>query len=554
MADQTGELRRIHWDECFAFTRIFKSFRMAIQPGKLGLALAGVILMGIWGSLLDGLWPASVQPVGAETWAYWQVPQVDTWREAQKIRRTEMLRDLYGPGGLLKGAAAPSADTLASPAAIARAQDQLEERYAGEIAKLDDKPQAIASVAERYRAAHESLGQFRTRGVFRSFLKYEQEAVGHLLGEARSLLLLDGWALARDTDTVISAKYRTHQLRAVADFGDIGMVGTTLLMYRGVQWLIGEHPLFAILFLFGSLAIWSVFGGAICRMAALNAARDEQISMRTAVQFAVRKFFGFFSAPLLPVIMILMVGATLFLGGLFPLSVPYVGEILGGILMVLALVGGFVVTLIMVGAVGGGALLWPTVAVEGSDGFDAMSRGYSYFYSRPWRTVVYSIVAAIYGGVTYAALRYFVYLVLRVTRAFVGAGTWLTSRPGTGVPGANKLDAMWPIPTPDNLVGDWSCMLGLMRWEGLGAVFIHLWVLLLVLVLCAYLVSFYFSAGTVIYTLLRHKVDATDFDDVYLEEDEESAMPGAAASAIAAAPASRTTPRASATPPGTSPD
>ena len=38
------------------------------------------------------------------------------------------------------------------------------------------------------------------------------------------------------------------------------------------------------------------------------------------------------------------------------------------------------------GTVGGFGLMYPTVAVEGSDSFDAISRSFSYVFARPWRS------------------------------------------------------------------------------------------------------------------------------------------------------------------------
>ena len=37
----------------------------------------------------------------------------------------------------------------------------------------------------------------------------------------------------------------------------------------------------------------------------------------------------------------------------------------------------------------------------------------------------------------------------------------------------------------------------------------------------AFAISFYFSANTIIYYLMRREVDATELDDVYLEQSEE---------------------------------
>lgn len=547
MADPLGELRRIDWDATFPFTRLFKSFRMAVQPSKLALALAGVILMGLWGYLLDGLWRWNSQlPIGPEVWAYWQTEDIDAWRDAQRVARRDQLRSLYGPGGLLQNRAPKDPADLDARGAVPTALADIKSEYHREAAPYleQERYAAAAAAVDRYDDAYEGLAAYRTRGIFESFMNYEQEAIGHFLGEARDVLALDWRAVADGTDEVLDARDRVGELRRPGDFNRIGMLGSVLLMLRGVQWLFDEHFIFAVLFLLGSLAIWSLFGGAICRMSALTAARDEQISARSALNFAGRKFFAFFTAPLLPLAMAGLIALVIFLGSLLLMAIPYVGDILGPLLLVLALIGGLVMTAILVGALGGGQLLWPTVATEGSDGFDAIARSYTYFFSRPWRLVFYTIVAAIYGAVTYIVLRYLVYVLLMLTRFFVSLGTWMTERPGTGYVNATKVEAMWPRPTLENLMGDTSPLLGLTRWtESVGSVLIHIWVLLVVLLLCAYLLSFFFSAATIIYLLLRQRVDATDIEDVYVDEEEETVSTATeSAAAAASSPAAPSTP------------
>ena len=53
MSDEQHELKRVNWKDLFAWTNIFKSFRMAIQPSKLALAAAAVILVALlgWGQI-----------------------------------------------------------------------------------------------------------------------------------------------------------------------------------------------------------------------------------------------------------------------------------------------------------------------------------------------------------------------------------------------------------------------------------------------------------------------------------------------------------------------
>src|SRR2546421_188290 len=64
----------------------------------------------------------------------------------------------------------------------------------------------------------------------------------------------------------------------------------------------------------------------------------------------------------------------------------------------------------------------------------------------------------------------------------------------------------------------------------IAAFLVSAWVYLVISLLGAYLISFYFSASTIIYYLMRREVDATELDDVYLEQsDDEFAEPTAGA-------------------------
>jgi hypothetical protein len=57
MADNGHTLRGIDYKSAFAFTHLFKGFRLAIDPSKLGLALAMILLVYAGGRLMDAVWP-----------------------------------------------------------------------------------------------------------------------------------------------------------------------------------------------------------------------------------------------------------------------------------------------------------------------------------------------------------------------------------------------------------------------------------------------------------------------------------------------------------------
>ncbi len=148
------------------------------------------------------------------------------------------------------------------------------------------------------------------------------------------------------------------------------------------------------------LAIWAYFGGAISRIAAYEIAKDgERIETARALQFARRKFWAFFMSPWVCLIGFGFFFACNWAGGVVGrvLDFIWIGGPLVAILLPLALLSGFVMTLIGLGTAAGFPLFAPAVAAEGTDAFDAMSRGFSYVYSRPWHYVFYQAVAALYG-------------------------------------------------------------------------------------------------------------------------------------------------------------
>jgi hypothetical protein len=314
----------------------------------------------------------------------------------------------------------------------------------------------------------------------------------------------------------------------------VGFFAWTFLMVWGPIWMLSNHLIHGFTYLVAVLAVWALFGGAVARMAALHAARAEKISWSQALRFSISKFFSFFTAPLIPLALILFMGFLLGVGGLLTL-IPVINIIMGA-LFALGLIAAFAVAFLTVGLVAGFPLMYPTIAVEGSDSFDAISRSFGYVLTRPWRYGLYTAVAVVYGAICYLVVRLFAFLTLLSAHFFVGHGffgkglSWV-SEPQLGE-GATKVDLLWAQPTFDNLAGglNWAALGGT---ETLTAALIHLWVLLVAGVVGAFALTYWVSASTTIYYLLRRKVDATDLDDVYIEEGE----PEPAAAPETAAPA-----------------
>ncbi len=288
----------------------------------------------------------------------------------------------------------------------------------------------------------------------------------------------------------------------------------------GTWWFLRCHPIWFILFGIGSLIIWSGGGGAICRIAALQFARDEKLTMKEAIYYARDHLFGgYVLAPIIPlafmiIIMLLMVAAGVLLW------IPVVGDLLGGLTFIFSILGGFVIAVLLLGLFVGGHLFWPAVAAEGQDAYDAFSRALSYAFSKPWKTVLYGVIAIIYANICWILLNLFTFFALRVTHGVVGFGTspfgWWGQR-GTVEEPLTKLDSLWPLAYP-GAIHVWPDWTSLTWYEYISAFLITIWLLLVLGLVWSFLCSFYYSGSTVIYFLLRRDVDKTDLDDVYLEE------------------------------------
>lgn len=356
-------------------------------------------------------------------------------------------------------------------------------------------------------------------GVFTTLWEHEKYCLDQALKAARKFELAGGmgdiwWKLDVNGGA---------QLRPQAGQG-YGVVAFIIAMLRGLHWAVWSHWFFSLLLASGAIMIWSILGGAICRISALQFARDEQISTRQALDFSRSKFWHFALGPLIPVFVVLVAGLLITLAGWIT-SLDAVGSLLGVVLFALALLAGLLIAMVFVGTVAGFSLMWPSLAAEGLDCFDSIGRGTSYVYQRAERTVLYAILAFFYGALVWLFVRIFVFILLYATHGFFSAGF-------------PELEQIWDAPTIDNFYSCSAEPAALADSPVLAYVtkpLIALWVNLFVFSVYGYLVSYYFSSSTVIYFLLRRHVDDTELDDVYVAE-EDGLDPGAALMPPADAP------------------
>ncbi len=305
---------------------------------------------------------------------------------------------------------------------------------------------------------------------------------------------------------LISQRYH-HALRALFDFNltDVAQDGEVCFMALG--WALQHHLIYCIIFCIIGHAVFSIAGGAICRIAALQFAQGEKPGLTEAIRFGFRKFPSFFAAPLVPISTILFAGLFIVLIGLAG-NIPKAGEMIVGLLLPIVLLAGAFIAFVSIGAIAGFNLMSPSIAYDGLDCYDAISRTFNYVYVRPWRMGFYTAIGAVYGSVCYLFVRLFAFLLILVARCFLEIGIWVENEAGAG-----KLAALWPKPHLGSLLG--SRITTPVSWsENAAAAIIYLFLLVVVGTVVSFIVSFYFSANTIIYALMRHRVDETTLDIV----------------------------------------
>lgn len=605
MADESLVVRGINWRETFPFTQVFRAFRVAIHPTKIFLALALLLALYVGGRVLDALWPVEHKAVPAFTdprgrsqaaeATEFERLSVEGNRDAfQKVRddRRKAIVDWYaallGPGGLkIENDAAKASNMARAGSGLGAVKDALrklkdeqvkaamerrdaavkkadedfanntknnppaekvdDEKHKRDAAKkqaADDFAAAEQRIAGEAFATYERARAIIGQGIFIQFFEYEVAQVNNIV-----------WAVVGNDWFGGFLNNRANRASKGGEPLPGVFASITNFFVRGPWWLVSQHTVYFILFVVLFSIVWAIFGGAIARIAAVHVARDEKISLTGALRFSTGKFLSFIFAPIIPLVIVLVVGIVVAIGGLVG-NIPYVGPILVGLLFFLALAAGFVMTLVLLGTAGGFNLMYPTIAVEGSDSFDAISRSFSYVYARPWRMLFYTLVAVVYGALCYLFVRFFLGIMLILTHYFVGWGMFADTGAGKSLDLWNML---WPPPQSHGLTYhidtvnlDWG--------HSAAAHLLAFWIYLTAGVLGAFAISFYFSANTIIYYLMRREVDATELDDVYLEQtDEEFTEPAAAAAAGAAGTEPGTTTvvtptTPAATPPADSPD
>jgi hypothetical protein len=298
-----------------------------------------------------------------------------------------------------------------------------------------------------------------------------------------------------------------------AELGERGPAGYALMIPEALSVIFAQpwHVPFwwTVTAVLLATAAWSLFGGAVSRIAAVEIAREDRIRTQEALSFAWRKWSSnFFSLVACALGFLFFTGLIVVVS--LPGRIPAVGPwaaVLTALVFPLIVVGAFVACLIALGTVFGFPLFYPAVAAEGTDAFDAISRGFSYVYSRPWNAMGYALVSLVHGAVSTAFVWAFGLAMLAVACAAVRIGM-----------GSEPFDLILEFARGRKAWADLVAAGG----TGLGvtAILVTSWLLLTAGLAAAYALSYAQTQLTMIYFLLRQRVDELPMTYVFDEEQE----------------------------------
>jgi hypothetical protein len=491
MAEERGVVREYPaWKpKPASWTKLFRTFLVALDPFKLLVAAAGILATAV------GWWIISA--IFYSAWTVPSMPQAlpDNASVEEKKASIEK-RKAFEAWALMHELAGPS--------------NPDNKAYA------DYKAAHPEELVLHPRLAHGYTGKFRT-------MPWAEDRGPHPFLVARSLI---GGRSSDRKDTL--SLFLTNQVP--------NLVEPLLKFLSPVYYLFdskanGWTRLFLLILIIWLLVVWAFVGGIITRMAALQLSGKEGGTLRESYKFVKKRYLSYLLSPLSPILVIGFLVICCMLFGLLH-WIPLIGDLVDGLLWWLPLLAGLLMTLLLLGMIGY-PLMYATLSTEGSDTFDAMSRSYNYVYESPWHYLFYSFLAILYGAV----LTLFVLLVgsMATYLAKWGVSKWPTF-------GADRSPEYLFIYAPESLgwrkllldqspaaiddhgvplnAEDYNAFMKDYAWYNyIGSGMVSFWVTLVFLMVIGFGYSYFWTAATQIYLLMRKRVDETDLDEVYVEEE-----------------------------------
>lgn len=264
------------------------------------------------------------------------------------------------------------------------------------------------------------------------------------------------------------------------------------------------------------LVLWSVIAGAIARIYAVRIARDESIGVRDALGFSFGNLKQYVLAPLF------VAAAAVFFLGLAALAgalsaIPGLGPFVQVVAHPLALVAGLTVVVLAIGGLFGLPVMQAALAAERNGTLDAISRTFSYVFTRPVAYFLSAGLVSLVGGVIG---RFGIAFIDVTTRALRFGAGWNSASSGMDAERAIGLGAM--AGKDDLALFSWPHVVGASGVTAVGFYVAWFMTALAAVAVHGYVLSYVLGGLTDIYFMLRRDVDGIDESEVYAEGAEPS--------------------------------
>ncbi len=265
-----------------------------------------------------------------------------------------------------------------------------------------------------------------------------------------------------------------------------------------------EAPGFTVGYGLFFLIVLALGGGSLARSSAELTSTGRRLRAHESANYALSHWVTLIFTPLLPLIIVVVLGLVLAGVAWVFFSVPFL-DILGGVGYALALLGGFLITFLVIGYLASFPMLIPAYCCETSDAGDAMQRAYAYVLQRPLHLAWYFLLALLGLVLGYLVVALFAVCTLNLTAGLTGLWTDHVGLADAGGYSIFNLTPTTPVMDEESLTFSEKWTLGI----------VDFWRVLVGYLVVSWVFSYLCSASTTIYLLMRKVVDGQSIEEIW---------------------------------------
>lgn len=243
-----------------------------------------------------------------------------------------------------------------------------------------------------------------------------------------------------------------------------------------------------------ALLVWSALGVAIVRIVVLEFSNRESPSLSGSVKFSLAQLPSALGSVILPSVALAGLYLVCRIAGL----VAYASWLrpIVGVLWIIDLLCGLGMAVILLLLAASWPLIVCAIAVDRGDSFEGFTRAFSYVFGRPWYALWLLLLTTLYGSIV------FVFIVM------VASGAAHLAETSAG--GHAGIDAITAATPP--ILRDGATPAEDLKLSGkLAGFWLNLWAT----AIAGFVASFFWSATSIAYLLLRKSVDATPIEEIH---------------------------------------